>query len=321
MAALYSLNYNSTSPWYICPNGEFIEPLDILHCLFPNEGRTTIGDNVCFVARPFSSKFLQNFLPPPSDYYTPEDFVDGIICLMVMSVIVSILMLFVKELWSCLDKNFDSITPSHKKMYVVANLSKALLLGILTTSPRYWAGSFRFYYDAFQGIEIKRCAIIYIVTDFVALFMVPKLPKSTIFHHVTTSLMAVVVASVNIQMPGWNGLLGVAKMGILYGLFSSAAFPVNAYLALRVVYPKARWMLALVYVSLATYILCCSLNWGIHLVWLYRVVSNFEFSVYPLLYLVAVYFMVSDDIVLIKWLIRRGSPVLESHSKPDKKSD
>ena len=311
LAALYTLNYNGSYPWYVCPNGEFIEPLDILHCLFPNKGREIVGDNICFVARPFNSNVLQHLLPPPSGNYTPEDFVDGVICLAVMSIMISLFMLLTKAVWSRLDKNFDSITPSHKKMYVVANLSKAILLGILASSPRYWAGSFRFYHDAFQGIEIKRCGIIYIATDFVALFLVPKLPRSTMIHHITTSIMAIVVTSMDIQVPGWNGLLGVAKMGILYGLFSSAAFPVNAYLALRVVYPKAKWMPALIHVCLVTYILCCTLNWGIHVVWLYRVISGFELSIYPFLYLVAVYFMVTDDIVLIKWLIKRGSPGLQ----------
>lgn len=306
IAALYSMNYNTSLPWYRCPNGEIIEPLDILHCLFPNEGRKLIGDNVCFVAKPFSFKLLENLLPPPSKYFTPEDAVDGILSLMVMGVIVALCMVLVREVWNYLDPNFRAISPAHKKLYVVANLSKAILLGILTLSPRYWVGSLRFYDDAFQGIEIKRCGIIYISTDFVALLLVPKLPKSTILHHIVTSLLALVIISMDLQMPGWNGLLGVAKMGVLYGLFSSAAYPVNGFLALRVVYPKAKWMPALVLLSLLTYLVCCFLNWGIHLVWLWRILGNFEFSIYTLLYLVAVYFMVTDDIVLIKWLINRG---------------
>ena len=318
LAALYTLNYNSTSPWYICPNGEFIEPLDILHTLFPNEGRKRVGDNICFVARRFSFPLFENLLPSATKYYTPNDFVDGLVSLVVMSIIVTIMILLAREVWTSVDPAFKSISPPHKKLYVVANLAKAVLLGILALSPRYWAGSFRFYSDEFQGVEIKRCGIIYIVTDFVALFLVPKLPRSTLMHHITTSFMAVVVTSMELRTPGWNGFLGVAKMAILYGLFSSAAFPVNIYLALRVVYPKARWMPVLVHISLWMYILCCILNWGIHIVWVYRLVSQWEFSVVPLLYLVAVYFMVNDDIVLLSWLFkrlthRRSSGVIEVH--------
>ncbi len=305
IAALYTPSYNSNSPWYICPNGEIIEPLDLLHTLFPNEGRKIVGDNVCFVARKFSFPILENLLPPATSYYTPGDFVDGVISLLVMSTIVTILIIFSEKLWTLLDPNFRSINPPHKKLYVLANLAKAILLGILALSPRYWAGSFRFYSDKFQGVEIKRCGIIYIVTDFVALFLVPKLPRSTLLHHITTSVMAIVVTSVELQMPGWNGFLGVAKMGILYGLFSSAAFPVNIYLALRVVYPNAKWMPVLVHVSLWTYILCCILNWSIHAVWVFRLVSQWQFSVIPLFYLGAVCFMVNDDIILLSWLVKR----------------
>lgn len=315
VGALYSLDYNSSHPWYKCPNGELIQPLDILHCLFPNEGRKFIGDNVCFVAKKFSFQMLLRLLPPPSKYYSPDEFVDGVICLIIMSLLISAMILGSKFLWDLVDPNFRCITPPHKKLYVVANLSKALMLAILTLSPRYWAGSLRVYDDHFQGIETKRCGIIYIATDFVALFLVPKLPKSTLFHHLVTSFMAVIVTSMPLETPGWNGLLGVAKMAVLYGLFSSAAFPVNAYLALRVVYPKAKWMPALIHFSLWMYLVCCALNWSIHIIWLFRLISNFQFSIYPLLYLCAVYFMVSDDIVLIKWLIKRGSPVIEQKTQ------
>ncbi len=309
VSALYTWEYDDSTPWYMCPNREYIEPLDVLQCLFPNKGRKIVASRTCFVPQRFSSQLLQNLLPSSTKYYTPEDFIDGIISLAVMSITISVMMLFIKEAWNCVDEKFMSINPSHKKLYVVANLSKAILLGTLALSPRYWVGALEFLYDNFYGIEVKRCGIIYIATDFVALFLVPKLPRSTLIHHIITSIMAVLVTSMNIQMPGWDGLLGVAKMGILYGLFSSLAFPVNAYLALRVVYPKARWMPVLIYICLFTYILCCTLNWGVHLLWLCKLVYQWEISVVSLLYLIAVYFMVSDDIILIKWLIRRGSPV------------
>ncbi len=291
--------------------------MDILQLLFPNEGRRLVGNNICFVPQHFRSQLLQNLLPSSTKYYTPEDFIDGIISLAVMSITISVMMLFIKEAWNCVDEKFMSINPSHKKLYVVANLSKAILLGTLALSPRYWGGSLRYYYDEFigeelksyAGLEVKRCGIIYVATDFVALFLVPKLPRSTVIHHIISVIVAVLVTSLNIQVPGLNGLLGVVKMGILYGLLSSAAFPVNAYLALRVVYPKAKWMPVLIYICLFTYILSCTLNWSAHILWLCKLVYQWEISVVSLLYLIAVYFMVSDDIILIKWLIKRGSPV------------
>lgn len=295
------------TPWYICPNGEVIEPLDIIHTAFPNEGRNTAGDNICFIGRPYQSSLLKFVLPKATTHFTPDEFIDGVIAIIVVSVCVTISILFAKELWKWLDPHFRSITPAHKQMYVVANLSKGAMLAILAISPRYWIGSYNgFILDEFQAIETKRCGIIYVVTDFVALFLVSKLPKSTILHHVTTTVMSMVVASINLQVKGWSGLLGVSKMGVLYGLFSSAAFPVNVFLALRVVYPKAKWLHSLARFSLCTYVVCCTLNWSIHAVWLVRILFDWSFSIYPLLYMVAIYFMVTDDIVLIKWLSNRG---------------
>ena len=305
LATLFTYNNNRSLPRYLCPNGKFIEPLDIVHSLFPNEGRQLVHDEVCFVSKRFTFQLLLDLLPTQAKYYTPADFVDGVIGMIMMGIVVSVMMLLTRELWDYLDPAFRSINPPHKKLYVVANIAKAVLLAFLALSPRYWSGGFQFYYGNYEGIVIKRCSIIYCSSDFVALFLVPKLPRSTLLHHITTSIMVMVIVSMDLDAPDWNGALGVAKMSVIYGLFSSAAFSVNLYLALRVVYPNAKWMPILVHASLWIYILCCLLNWGAHAIWLYPIVSQWELSVVVLLYLGAVYIMVKDDIILISWLIKR----------------
>ena len=316
--SIYTAGFNST-PWYICPNGEFIEPLDVIHTAFPNEGRDIAGENVCFIGRPFQFTPLKRLLPNPSAHFTPDELIDGLISTLVISICVTISIYFTREVWNCVDSKFNSISPAHKKMYVVANMSKAALLAILALSPRYWVGSYNcFILDEFKAIETKRCGIIYIVTDLVALFVVPKLPRSTVFHHVTTTVLSVLVCSMNLQMKGWNGLLGVSKMGVLYGLFSSIAFPVNMYLALRVVYPNAKWLSGLAKFSLLTYVTCCAMNWSIHAVWLVRILYDWRnLSLFPFLYLIAIYFVVADDIVLMKWLYSRGGAKMKSTAKND----
>ena len=320
--SIYTAGSNGT-PWYICPNGELIEPLDVIHTAFPNEGRDIAGDNICFIGRPFQFAPLKHLLPESSVHFTPDEFIDGLVSTLVISICVTISIFFTREVWNCFDSRFNSISPAHKKMYVVANMSKAGLLAILALSPRYWVGSYNcFVLDEFKAIETKRCGIIYIVTDLVALFIVPKLPRSTVFHHITTTVMSVLVCSMNLQVKGWNGLLGVSKMGVLYGLFSSAAFPVNIYLALRVVYSSAKWLNVLAKFSLLTYVICCALNWSIHAVWLFRILYDWRnLSLFPFLYLVAIYFIVTDDIVLMKWLYGRGgtsSGTKKSNSIPNK---
>lgn len=300
--------------WYRCSNGKLVEPLDIIHLLFPNMGRNGSDDDVCFIPRPFTFPPLRALLPDPTGFFVPDDLVDAIISLTILCVLVTVGLAFFKVLWEKVDPNFAAVSPSHKKWYVVANLSKAFYLACLAISSRYVIQTYKqFFLDEFHMIELKRCTMIYIVTDVVALYMVPKLPMSTIMHHVATATLCLTVSSVNMTMKGWGGLLGVSKMTILYGTFSSIAYPVNAYLALRVVYSKAKWLEGLVNLSLWTYVLCCAGNWTVHAVWLAGAVINFDVSIATLLYLVAVSVMVHDDIVLIRWLWKRSSPMATKH--------
>ena len=296
--------------WYRCSDGYIIEPLDAIRLLFPNKGRNITGDNVCFVPKTFSLPLLENLLPPASKYFTPDELVDSIMALAVLCLLITAGMIVSKTVWSLLDSQFASIKPPHKQWYVVANLSKALCLAIISFSSRYWVGVYReFYLDEFQTLELKRCMMVYVATDVVALYTVPKLPKSTILHHIATTTLSVVVSGMNISLKGWDGLLGVCKMSLLYGTFSSVSFSVNAYLALRVVYPRAQWLTPLVKFSLWTYIACCAGSWTIHVLWLAGMVLNVDISLYPVLYMVVISATVHDDIVLIKWLMKRSSPM------------
>ena len=309
MAGVYALIEcaNSTSPWLICPDGKVMEPIDFLQLLFPNEGCEQVGENVCFVPRHFQFQTLLNLLPAPSLNYLPDDLVDAIISLVILSVLTTIGMIVAKAIWNALDSRFSTIEPPHKQWYVVANISKAFFLAVMAFSSRYWIGSYKsFYLDEFQMVELKRLGMMYITTDLVSLYMVPKLPRSTIGHHVTTISLCMMNTAMNLRLKGWDGLLGVGKMSLLYGACSSIAFPVNAYLGLRIVYPEAKWLPVLVKISLWTYIVCCAGNWSVHALWLLRVVFSLIFT---LLYMVAIAFMMNDDVVLIKWLLKKESPM------------
>ena len=307
--------------WPLCHDDSFIEPLDALFLLFSNKGRNATGFNVCFAGEriPFAS--LRNFLPDPTPFFTPDDLVDSLMCLLIACITVAVGMAVVKFTWEMADHQFASINPSHKKWYVVANMSKSFFLGCMCLSSRYWIGTYYAYFEeefASSAINIKRCGMLYIATDVVALFVVPKLPLSTVMHHIMTALLIIMVTGVNIGMEGYNGLLGVCKMAVLYGIFSTMAFLVNAYLALRVVYSKASWLHILVQVSLWPYILCCACNWTVHLIWVVNLIMMMEISIINLLYLLAISVMVNDDIVLIKWLIKRSSPGVGEEDKRKK---
>ena len=165
---------------------------------------------------------------------------------------------------------------------------------------------------------MKRGCAVYIVPDIVALYMVPKLPRTTIVHHIVTTLSGLVIFSTNLEIKGYTGLLGFVKMGTIYGSLSSLAFSVNAYLGLRVVYRDAKWIKLLSYMSLFVYLGISFINWSFHLSWFIGVVRAWDYSIYSIVYIAVFYLIVSDDIVLIKWLLRQSSPMAGDEWKKTK---
>ena len=297
--------------WYKCSDGSFIEPLDALFLLFPNQGRRVVKDNVCFVSKPFVLPYVDELLPVETESFSPAHAADGVCVLTMMCLMVFFGIILTHNLWNKLGCNFAAVTPAHKKWYVVANLSKSLILAILCIgTTRFWVVTYNsLFLDKFLNLELKRCSLVYAATDVVALFLVPKLPRSTIIHHVVTAFLCLGCTGINLSQHGWEGILGVGKMVMLYGLFSSISFPVNAYLALRVVYPKKQWLYTLCNLSFWLYILCCAINWSAHGYWLLWLFSHGEFSVYAFLYCFLIAAMVNDDITLMKWLNKKGTPI------------
>ena len=51
--------------------------------------------------------------------------------------------------------------------------------------------------------------IIYVASDLVTLFVVPKLPTSTFLHHVTTTTLFAIISAINLKVKRWDGLLCV----------------------------------------------------------------------------------------------------------------
>lgn len=297
-----------------CTDGSLPDGMALLHLIFPNNGTNLSGDyyedNTCWVLTPFRFEFTDSLLPPPSQLYSRDGLVDSVACLIVACSLLSVALIVAHFIWNKLDSRFASVSPVHKKWYVVANMSKCILLCVMCTSSKYWVAVYRSYaLDRFINIECKRTTVLYVATDAVALLLVPKLPTSTVVHHITTILLLAVHWGIDMTTKGWTGLIGVMKMMMVYGTFSTMSFSVNGYLALRVVYPKSSFTNLLRRVALVTYIICCFGNWSLHLLWFAYSIYNGYVSLFMLLYAGCIGFIVHDDIVLIKWLIAKNSPV------------
>ena len=304
--------------WWKCPDGSYIEPLDALMLLFPHENSSDSRGN-CFTPKHYKVPFLNDLLPERTDLYLPDDLIDILNVIFRMCVLLTIAFIVCKYIWEGLDPKFRAIQPSHKKWYVVANMFKAMILAVLTLCRFFWKEFYKgSILDDFTQLAVKRGCAVYIVPDIVALYMVPKLPRTTIVHHIVTTLSGLVIFSTNLEIKGYTGLLGFVKMGTIYGSLSGLAFSVNAYLGLRVVYRDAKWIKLLSYLSLFVYLGISFINWSFHVWWFVGVVRAWDYSIYSIVYIAVFYLIVSDDIVLIKWLLRQSSPMAGDEWKKTK---
>ena len=299
----------------------------MLLSLFPRRGAENWTSETCFVMVPspvpnfVKSSGLYDSLVAYFSSSLADEILDSVRTLVLLSLMITVAMVLSFCVCNRLSSNFRNVAPAHKKWYVIAKLFKVALLGILCISKKYWAAVYRtYYFDQFLAIPLKRTMAIYAVSDVVALWMVPKLPTSRIIHHVTSTVLFFLACGNDMTVQGWTGNLGVAKMIVVYGNFITVAYLVNAYLALRVLYPpNSRMMNLLCLMAFCSYVLCCTGNWGVHLIWFLHGLKTLSFSVAALPYLVAVRFLASGDIVLLQWLWERSSPAAKNQNK-DKKT-
>ena len=148
-------------------------------------------------------------------------------------------------------------------------------------------------------IVIKRSVVLYVVTDVIALFWIPKLPRTTVVHHVVSWVLCFVIFAND--MPRSNV---IQKIG-MYGSWSTISFLVNFYLAMRVL-SDAKWTDHLAKVALLTYVVCCAGNWVWHVCWVVDHARKFTLSVPMILYVASLLPVVRDDIVLMSWLYNKS---------------
>ena len=117
--------------------------------------------------------------------FTPCQLYDAFKSFVNMLVILTTLMFAVHALWRTVSPTFATIQPKHKQWYVVANIFNASCLAILACSYSWLVFVYRGYYlDEWHSTPllmfyVKRSVGLYVVMDVVALYMVPKLPKTT----------------------------------------------------------------------------------------------------------------------------------------------
>jgi len=206
--------------------------------------------------------------------------------------ITSILYYVFEKILNITSSTFRTIEPKHKKMYVVKNYIKSFfLLGLCSQLGNF----FNLMNGTLDLMFIKRCAVYYIMNDIIGLLLVKKLPLTTKIHHITTTLCGFAV-----MMKKENNI-DVLTLIVLYAVFSSIAFCVNFYLGFRIYSNNTFIKRYLSNISFWTYLLSCIVNWILQVNLAYKVM--FCVPIYHFVfYLMFLYSVGKDDIILMKWL-------------------
>jgi hypothetical protein len=137
------------------------------------------------------------------------------------------------------------------------------------------------------------CGLYYSSNDFVALFTVKKLSKTTINHHKVTVFLSFLALNIDYS----NSSLG--RMLFIYTLSSSYAFIVNYYLGSRFLHQRNA-LTNMKKVARNVYGLTLFCNWNWHIIWSF--INYNLLGIQHLIYFFVMYFVVKDDIVLFTWL-------------------
>jgi hypothetical protein len=189
-------------------------------------------------------------------------------------------------------KKYRIITPKHKQKYFISNLVKGILLGIFT--PYSYLIFYNYIFNNIWNLsEIKLLASLYASIDLVSMFHVTKMQTTTIVHHTMVQVFYIIsLLCFNFDEDR------ISNPIVIYAIFSTFAYMVNTYLALRLVMDE-KYLKFFATISSVIYQFCCTINWSYQCYYLYFSPIN---NIVKIIYSIVIISIVSDDIVLIKFL-------------------
>jgi hypothetical protein len=185
-----------------------------------------------------------------------------------------------------------------KKFYVLSNLMKSGLL--LSYTPLAYQVLYQtMVEDIWDSKRIQIMGTLYAIPDFVSLFMVKRMAKSTIAHHVCVCIFN--WFSVSNDYSHHN----IMRSIVIYAIFSVFAYLVNLLLASRFLNVTNTTSAVLSALALLIYASCCFLNWSWQVWYISFLATNFHhYSIW--LFVAAICFIVYDDLILMKWLYKNA---------------
>ena len=200
-------------------------------------------------------------------------------------------------------KGYDN----NKQFYIIKNLIKALsmmcIFSMLVTVviPNVLNGIWVDYHNRILGA-------FYVSNDLAGLFAVPNLPTSTKFHHYTSTTLFTLICILSTENE-----VNIARLIVIYTIFSCIPYLVNSYLALRFFYNKGD--------NLSTnekrnnnildinrrmayyiYLICCFFSWLYHIDFFIKRLIVGDLTIDYIIYYALLVPIVNDDIILLRWL-------------------
>lgn len=200
---------------------------------------------------------------------------------------------------------FRRVDPSHKVAYVVADVTKAVVLATFLVLPQWWrcVGATIMTADG-AGWTHKSVALTirYLVTAYAATdasqFFTVRMPASTAAHHAATAAFGLYACFTPVFPP-------LARALTWYGMMSCTAYLVNAYKAARVVTDAP----VLRKTAFGVYIVELAINWPVHAVYILRAVHDGATPWWAIaLYCGVTAVLMRDDVILLRYLSKAPPP-------------
>ena len=210
------------------------------------------------------------------------------------------------------NNNYGSLS-KERQYYIIFNMAKSSMLAFLTyliflgynnniisLTKIDWSNQLLF----------KNITGLYAITDLVPLFVNrKKMMTSTIIHHICVIIAFVGVLNSNLED------IGISNAIILYGLYSSMAFFVNFFLGVRFLIKNNSYINYIKKITFINYIIACTCNWSLQSIYLVFYIKKMiilylqntfyiQNYLYLVLYISFLYFWISDDIILMRFLLK-----------------
>ena len=200
----------------------------------------------------------------------------------------------IERAWTTIDPSFAAHSEG-RRSYAISNFIKALLLFLYVPAAiETLLGAMWFH--SWNTRHVHNLSALYCVPDFVSLFRVNRMARSTIVHHLFVVGFTVFNFTIDYTRRS------VARGVVVYACFSTFAYLVNAALANRYMSLPGRRFLKLSAPALYGISLVCNWTYQLLIVWNGLQVSPAKYGIYA----IAMSCLVYDDFILERWLIRNA---------------